>query len=272
MNIRICQSKVFFCAGLVLFLLGLVGTPVNADSSSFDHSLFTRILQKYVDEQGRVNYQGLKDQGREELEAYVKNLENAVPSRMSEKEGMAFYINAYNAFTLKLIVDNYPLESIRKIPDLSGIAGLGQWKKDLWALENKKVSLDTIEHEILRPMGDPRVHFALVCAAKSCPSLARNAYTAANLDEMLDEQGRRFNQSPKGLRTSMEKRFFGSRPVLKLSSIYKWFKGDFLRGSDNLPDFVRPYANASTRAFIETHGKDLKIEYMAYDWDLNDQQ
>jgi len=189
---------------------------------------------------------------------------------MSQREQMAFYINAYNAFTLKLIVDHYPLESIRKIPDVSGMAGNGQWKQDLWTLENKRVSLDTIEHNILRPMGDPRIHFALVCAAKSCPDLARMAYTAVNLEAMLDVQGRKFNQHPKGLRTSLEKQFFSTRPVLKLSAIYKWFEADFMRVSDSLLDVVRPYANAQTQKFIDTHGKDLRIEYMDYDWNLND--
>ncbi len=264
------QVKGFLCAGLIFFLNGLSAAALNA-TSFFDHSLYTEILQQYVGEDGGVSYQGLKGQGREALAAYISKVERAKISRMSEKELMAFYINAYNAFTLKLIVDNYPLKSIRKVPDLSGIAGLGQWKKDLWTIENKKVSLDFIEHEILRPMGDPRIHFALVCAAKSCPNLARQAYTVINLEEMLNEQGRKFNQSPKGLQISSEKRLSKTRAILKLSAIYKWFKGDFLAVSENLPDFVYRYANVEVRVFIEKNRKDLKIEYMDYDWQLNDQ-
>ena len=269
MNIIREYSRALPCAGLVFFLISFTATPIKADSFHFDHSLFTEILQQYVSEEGAVDYQGLKEKGREKLAAYVKRLETASPSQMPQPEKMAFYINAYNAFTLKLIVDNYPLDSIRKIPDLSGMTGSGQWEKDLWNLKNKKVSLNTIEHKILRPMGDPRIHFALVCAAKSCPGLARKAYTATNLDEMLKDQGRKFNRDPKGLQISREKQFFSSRPVLKLSSIYKWFSEDFLLVSENLPEFVRRYASAEVQAFIEENREDLKIEYMDYDWSLN---
>ncbi len=272
MNIRDYQLKVFLFIGLVFFLSGLALSSVNADSGFFAHSFYPEILHLYVDEEGGVDYQGLKEQGRAKLEKYVKSLERASPSLMSEKERMAFYLNAYNALTLKLIVDNYPLKSIRKIPNLSGITGFGQWKEDLWTIENKKISLDTIEHKILRPMGDPRIHFAMVCAAKSCPNLARQAYTAANLEEMLNEQSRKFNQSPKGLQISEEKRFSKPRTVLALSTIYKWFREDFILVSENLLDFVHHYANAEAQRFIEKNRKNLKIEYIDYDWSLNDQQ
>lgn len=264
---ELCRSKT--CGVLCLILICLAGYPHRADASSFDHGLLTEILHVYVDEEGWVDYQGLKDKGTEKLEAYVRRLENADTSEMSEKEKMAFFINVYNAFTLKLIVDHYPLDSIRKIPGLSGIAGNGQWKKDLWTLNKRKISLDAIEHEILRPMGDPRIHFALVCAARSCPPLARKAYTPETLDVLLEEQGRRFNQSPRGLWTTVEKGFLGSKPVLNLSSIYKWFKEDFLRASDNLPDFVQPYTGSGEQAFFETYKGRLTIRYMDYDWSLN---
>ncbi len=264
--------RVSLFIGLILLPSGFAASPVNAASASFDHSLYTEILQSYVDEDGGVNYQGLKEQGREKLDKYVKSLESASPSKMSEKERMAFYLNAYNAFTLKLIGDHYPLKSIRKIPNLSGLAGFGQWKEDLWTIDNKKISLDAIEHKILRPMGDPRIHFALVCAAKSCPNLARQAYRAGNLDEMLNEHSRKFNQSPKGLKISEENRFSKTRPILTLSSIYKWFREDFLLVSESLPDFVQRYAAGEVQQFIEKNQKNIKIEYMDYDWHLNDQQ
>jgi len=271
MKTRQRQPRGLLLAGLIYLSISIAVPSQSANSSPFDHSLLTQILQEFVSREGWINYQGLKDLGSGKLALYVERLEKASLSGMSQEELMAFYINAYNAFTLKLIVDNYPLESIRKIPDLSGIAGFGQWKKALWSLNNKKLSLDTIEHKILRPMGDPRIHFALVCAAKSCPDLAPRAYTAENLDEMLETQGRRFNQSSKGLQISSEKRFLTSVPVLKLSSIYKWFRKDFFKVSEDLPHFVHPYANAGVKAFIEKNKKDLKIEYMDYDWSLNRQ-
>ncbi len=266
------KNRLSYLAGLVLLFFFLAHNELYAGGTPFDHSGLTGILQATVDEQGGVDYQGIRDRGREKLEAYVKSLQEADLNDMSEKERMAFYINAYNAFTLQLIVDHYPLESIRKIPDLSGVVGFGQWKKELWTLEGERISLDTIEHKILRPMGDPRIHFALVCAARSCPNLARKAYTGGTLDDMLHEQGQRFNRSPKGLQTSMEKRFFRQRPVLRVSSIYKWFRGDFLRVSKDLPGFVLPYASAEDRAFIEANREHLKVDYLDYDWDLNEQR
>ncbi len=259
------------CFVLLVVLAAPRGGLLEATADPIDHVLYTELLQAYVDEEGLVDYRGLKERGMEKLNAYVEELAGARTSDMGRGERMALYINAYNAFTLKLIADPYPVESIRDIPGLSGLLGLGQWQKEMWTLAGQEISLDHLEHGMLRPMGDPRIHFALVCAAVSCPPLAREAYTAGRLDEQLERQGRIFNRSPKGLRTWMKEALFGTSPVLKLSTIYKWFREDFLEKAEDLPSFVLPYAGPQDQTFIREHREDLEIDYLDYDWSLNDQ-
>ncbi len=256
---------------LAVCLSALCFFPFEVEAASLDPVLATQILETFVNEEGWVDYAGLKKQGGEPMEKLLRALAQEAPEPADVKEKMAFYINAYNLFTLKLIADHYPVESIRKIPGVSGVAGIGQWKKKLWVLNGGEVSLDEIEHERLRPLGDPRIHFALVCAARSCPPLARKAYTAGNLDHMLEEQGRRFNRLPRGLQTATEKGWTRERPVLKLSKIYDWFTKDFLRVSPDLPAYVLPFAGEADRVFIEKNRDELKVRYLEYDWTLNDQ-
>ena len=258
---------------MILVLLGtlLSGAAGKGQDAYPDPAPYDRILKKFVDAHGRVDYKRLKDRGRNDLETYVRAVEKTDPDAMATKEKLALYINAYNAFTLKLVVDHYPVESIRKIPGVSGITSLGQWTEKMWNLNGEKVSLNGIENDLVRPMGDPRIHFALVCASIGCPPLAQRAYTALNLDAMLDEQAHRFNQSPVGLQTGEEKSLFRDQHVLRLSSIYKWYKQDFLTVAEDLPAYVLPFTNARSRAFIEKNRENLKIKFMKYDWNLNAQ-
>jgi len=259
--------KQFF---LGIFILGWIGSLSHGTSQTlqFDHCAFDEILKEYVDHKGRVNYLGLQRHGMDELNQYLERLAKINIEEYNQNEKMAIYINAYNAFTLKLITKHYPIDSIKKIPGVSGWTGTGQWTKKFWTLGNKKISLNIIEHKILRPMGDPRIHFSLVCASISCPNLARFAFTGKDLNGQLNKQARLFNQSPKGVQYKMKK----DRPVLMLSSIYKWFKEDFLKSAQNLPSFVEPYASSSAREFIKKNRGQLKIEYMDYNWGVNDKR
>jgi hypothetical protein len=261
---------VFVACLLVVFLAGLSARPGQVDGASPDPSQVTRLLETFVDQEGWVDYAGLQEKGGGLMEEILEALEEPETGPSDAKRNMALWINAYNLFTLKLVADHYPVDSIRKIPGVSGVAGTGQWKEKLWILNGQRISLDEIENDRLRPMGDPRIHFALVCASRGCPPLARKAYTAGNLEPLLDEQARRFNQSPRGLATGWNKTLFGEKPVLKLSSIYDWFKKDFLLVSPDLPGYVLPYATDRDRAFVEQHKEDLSIRYMDYSWALND--
>ena len=177
-----------------------------------------------------------------------------------EKERLAFLINLYNAATLKLIVENYPVKSIRSIGWIPGSA----WKKETVRLFGRKISLDDVEHGFIRKdYGEPRVHFALVCAARSCPPLRAEAYVGARLDAQLDEQGRVF------LGQKEKNRVDASAHTLFLSPIFKWFAGDFeASAAGSVEKFVAPFLPEPERRALGAGG--FKTSYTDYDWSLND--
>jgi hypothetical protein len=183
---------------------------------------------------------------------------------------MAFLINAYNAFTVELILTRYPkLESIKDL----GSVFQSPWKPKWVPLLGTKVSLDDIEHEMLRKRGaydDPRVHFAVNCASIGCPALREEAFTAARLEPQLDEQARRF------MADASRNRFNAERGRLEVSKIFDWFGEDFRlghRGIGSLPDFLARYADqlsADASAREKIKGKQLEVAFLDYDWKLND--
>jgi len=230
--------------GILLTLL--VGTAFAASAQGLDP-----ILKKYV-ANGRVDYQGLHADVKP-LADYLKQAGKVPESEFKawgEKQRLAFLINVYNASTLQLIVDHYPVKSIKKAK--RGFKG--PWDQPVVPLFGKKITLNELEHKIIRPQyHEPRAHMALVCAAKGCPILRSEAYTAERLDEQLDDQSRLYLSTPAGLVINRKK------GTASISAIFKWYGGDF----------------ASVPAFIEKHSdesiKGLKIKYLSYDWSLNEQ-
>ena len=210
------------------------------------HDAWNSLLTQYVDDNGKVNYRGLKS-NVSKLDAYLETLKNNPPqASWSRNEKMAYWINAYNAFTVKKIVSNYPLNSIR---DLSG----GKVWDDKWInIGDKSYSLNEIENGILRPTyKDARIHFAVNCAAKSCPPLYNRAFTAGNLERNLDKLTDDFINDPAFNTISA-----GS---VKVSKIFDWYKDDF----GNLTDYLNEYADTKINA-------DAQIGYTDYDWGLNE--
>jgi hypothetical protein len=209
------------------------------------HDAFDAILKKYVSTTGKVNYKDLKV-NKADLEAYTKALSENPPAEKAPKaERYAYWINAYNAFTLKLIVDNYPLSTITKLD------GGKPWDVKRITIGGKKYSLNDIENNILRPMGDARIHFAINCAAKSCPPLHNVAFTATNLNSILESRTKRFiNDTKANVLKDNE---------LKISKIFDWYGKDF----DNIPEFINRFANIKVKS-------DAKIVFMEYDWSLNE--
>ena len=252
-----------FClaAGLAFCLAFPAGTVAQekAASGAFDFSGWDRLLKTYVRPVTRnqvrlngVDYPRLaKDPG---WAALVSALEGFSPERLgSRREKMAFWINVYNIFAVKMVVDHYPLDSIK---DAGGLFG-SVWKKEAGRVGGRPTTLHRIEHEILRKMGDPRIHAAIVCASVSCPDLRREAYVPQRLDEQLDDQMRRFRANRgKGLRAEGN--------TVYLSSIFKWFAEDFERFG-GVRAYLSRYAPPAARAALQ-HGE---IEYLDYDWDLN---
>ena len=247
---------------LGIFLAG--GSVRYLPASGFDHShsLFGKVLRTFVDGAG-VDYRGLK-QNPADLKAYLGEL-SSVSRRAfggwSEPEQIAFLTNLYNAATLQLIIDHYPVESIKKI----GSRWKGPWKQEVVRLFGEKVTLDHVEHDLLRKnYKEPRVHFALVCAARSCPPLRREPYVPEKLDEQLHDQGRVFLNTPSENRVDLDSR------TVHLSRIFKWFSGDFEGSAGSILAFVRPYFPEEAAKRIESGT--FRIEYLDYDWALNDRK
>ena len=229
--------------------------------------LFDELLKTYVDEQGLVDYASLK--ADRALEPVLAQMEQVQVTELSDAEAIAFWINAYNAYTIKLIVDNYPVKSIREITPLR-IKGLSlaipkinsPFEYNIATIEGKKYSLDDIEHGILRKhFEEPRIHFALVCAAMSCPKLRREAYAGADLDRQLDEQARSFLTDPS------KNRIDPNSKRIYLSKIFRWFKRDFTTGGRHLQAFLATYFEGDLRDRLEKGA--FKVKFLKYDWSLN---
>lgn len=219
------------------------------------HARWTDLLVKHVKD-GAVDYQGMK-KDKAALETYLTALES-VPKETytgwSDQEKIAFWINAYNAYTVKLIVDNFPVKSIK---DLSPFLGSVFNKSfiPLKKLHGANMSLNAIEHDTLRAtFAEPRVHFALVCASKSCPPLRNEAYRGKDLNHQLDDQARVF------LKDSTKNRYDPKSNTLHLSKIFDWFEEDFKKTKGSVRDFVAQYLEVP---------KSVDLEYLDYDWSLN---
>ncbi len=246
---------------LLVLLLGCPSgaTGEEAEPVTFDHGAFDKLLGETVKD-GRVDYAAIKKH-KARLDAYLATLADAKPERLSKDGALAFWINAYNAFTLKLIINHYPgVKSITDIPDA--------WKKKDWRVAKLERSLDEIEHQIIRKQfAEPRIHFALVCASISCPGLSRKAYTAENLKAQLDRETRRFlKDTSKGAKVVLRE---GRPPVLELSLVFKWFKDDFRKSAGSVLEFVLLYLPAEAGESLRAQKNEVRIQFLDYDWRLN---
>jgi hypothetical protein len=207
----------------------------------------------------RVNYGALRE--APVWERLVADLDHCDPGQLrSHAERLAFWTNAYNVLAIDLVTRNHPAESIRELGSLFRPV----WKREAGSIGGRSYSLDEIEHEILRPMGEPRIHAAIVCASTSCPSLRREPYRASRLDLQLDDSLRRWLADPrKGARIDRGKR------TLFLSRIFDWFAEDF-ESRGGVLAFLRPYFPGPIRRFVEAQGDALRVRYLEYDWRLND--
>ncbi|MEZ4920767.1 MAG: DUF547 domain-containing protein [Saprospiraceae bacterium] len=218
---------------------------VQPEIQALSHTDWNILLQKHVSTSGKVNYAGFKADKRA-LEHYLALLaDNPPQSDWSRKEKMAYWINTYNAFTIQLITENYPVSSIMKLD------GGKTWDVKRIVLGGKSYSLNQIENEILRPQfKDARIHFAVNCAAKSCPPLWNQAFTAENLNSALDRRARQF------INNSQYNKLSGSS--ISVSKIFEWYAGDF----GDLIAYLNTYASTPVDS-------NARIQYMEYNWDLN---
>jgi hypothetical protein len=205
----------------------------------------------------RVDYAALRsDPGWRRV---VAGLEGADPEQLEGAAALAFWINAYNVLAIDWIVREGPVGSIRDLGNLLRPV----WKKTAGRVGGRRVTLDEIEHRILRPRGEPRIHFAIVCASTSCPSLRREPFRAADLDRQLDEQARAFLADPrKGL--AIER---GPENV-RLSKIFDWFAGDFGKAT-GVVAFVTAHAPEADRPWLAAYADQVDLVYFPYDWRVN---
>ena len=227
--------------------------PVSTWSAE-DHQRFGVLLKKY-NQEGHVDYAGFKsDETR--LDAYLEGLAKIDPESLPREERFAFYINAYNAWTIKLILSGYPgVTSIKKLGSLFK----SPWKKKFVRIGGRLTTLDHIEHDILRPeFKDPRIHFAVNCASRGCPPLYQDVFVGSQLERQLNEVTRNF------INNSEYNRLEGN--TLYVSSIFKWFSEDF---SDDIIGFFQKYATGELKRDINTRKSSLKIKYLDYDWSLH---
>ncbi len=245
---------------ILLVLFGFIA--VNASAAQFDqtHAMFSALLKRHVKD-GRVDYRALKADPAP-LRLYLRKaslVQEGEFNRWSKNDRLAFLLNLYNAATLQLILDNYPVKSIK---DIGGFFS-GPWKQKVVKLFGETTTLDQLEHGIIRPnYSEARAHFALVCGAKGCPPLRPEAYLGVRLDNQLDEQGRIF------LGQSQKNRVDAAAGRVYLSPIFSWFDEDFEKQSGSVLNFVKPFfGKAHQAAFV----KRPSIKYTDYDWTLNDQ-
>jgi Protein of unknown function, DUF547 len=212
--------------------------------ATFDHALWNALLQAHVSAEGAVNYGAFAKDAR--LGEYLGKLSAAKDvNNWPRNERLAFWINAYNAFTIRLLLDHPTAKSIKDIDS--------PWKKKFFNLNGVLTNLDHVEHQELREkLGDERIHFAIVCASISCPSLWNRAFTAEGLEKQLDDAARRFINDPK-------RNVLGAKP--QLSEIFNWFKGDFTK-KGGLAEYINRYAATPIPV-------NASIRYLDYDWSLN---
>ena len=230
------------------------------------HPLYSSILRDYVSN-GWVNYKSLKDDKR--LQEYVQQLTNTNPDTITDQQDkLAFWINTYNAFTLKIVCDNYPIESINDLHwgglVIATILGKTVWAKDLVTINGKDISLNEIEYDIISPtFKDPRVHFALVCASRGCPMLRNEAYEGEKIDSQLNEQARLFLNDPE------KNSFDTTQHQATISKIFSWFSEDFGDDDDKVLDYIARYLPPDMADNIRKYVDDWDIDYQDYDWRLN---
>lgn len=231
--------------------------PQQANTQPVSHEIFDTLLKKHVDASGLISYKGFETD-RMQLDEYLTVLTSNPPNDeyWTESEKLAYWINLYNAFTIDLILDHYPLASIKDIGSKVQVPFVNTpWDIKFIEIDGEKYDLNNIEHNILRKIfEEPRIHFAINCASMSCPKLRKEAYVAVKLEQQLQEQAVDFLNDPARNRITPEQ--------AEISKIFQWFNGDFTKNG-SLREFLNQYAG---QRILE----EADIDYMDYDWSINE--
>ncbi len=264
-------------AGIVFMTSGFIGgfsssepevwdvwkdhNPEN--TKPIDHSKWDSLLKKYISQDDEnlnlFAYGEVTPQDNKALNDYIKEMSEIEITERARPVQFAYWVNMYNALTVKVILDNYPVDSIRDI-DTSGIFANGPWGSKLVTIEKEILTLDDIEHRILRPIWkDPRIHYAVNCASIGCPNLNKNAFTAANSEKLLEEGAKAYINSYRGFEFDEED--------LIVSSIYKWFAYDFGNSEKGVLEHLAKYATPERAKLLKSVDG---IADTDYDWSLNE--
>lgn len=235
----------------------------TAPAARVDHRAWSDFLGRYLsaDAAGvnRLDYRAVTPEDRAALDAYLTRLQTTLVTTLPRDEQFAFWVNLYNAKTVALVLAHYRVDSIRDITD--GWFDIGPWNDKSLEVEGRRLSLDDIEHGILRPVfGEPRVHYVLNCAAAGCPDLGNTAYGGSDLEARLEAAARAYVNDPRGVH-------FDKRDRLVVSKIYAWFREDFGGSEAAVLEHLRHYAEPELRARLEDR---RSIDRYRYDWSLND--
>ena len=238
----------------LIFVLILAFNVYGQKSSKFDHSLFDKILKDNVTENGLVNYLNIKD--TPEFEVYLKKLANADLTNLSENEKLAFYINAYNAYVIKNVLNLWPIKS--------PLDDKGFFKKYKFNIAGEELSLDGLEYKYIFEIENILVHFGLVCAGLSCPKLIPMAYTGQNVYDQLIKNANVFLQDTN--RNKLDKK----NKILYVSEIFKWFGKSFEEKYGSIKNAFVELSNHESKSFIKNN--EIEVKYIRYDWKLNKTQ
>ena len=254
-------------SSLILFAIFLFVLITFAQYKEDQHLLFTQILNDYV-HSGLVNYKKLKDDNR--LDKYLEKLENTNPDNLlTDEDKLAFWINVYNAFTLKFIIEEYPVESINNLHwgglYLGSLLGTTVWDDEKIIINGMRLSLNNIEHDIARKkFNEERVHFAMVCASYSCPPLLDEAYEGFKLSEQLNEQARLFFNDETKNKFDLKER------TAYLSKILDWYSSDFGNDDKSILLYVSQFLDSEIADDIRKNTSKWEIDHLSYNWDLNE--
>lgn len=234
-------------------------SPAVIDHKTWD-GLLARFVRAGPDGSNRFAYGRVGANDRATLDSYVDSLAGKAIGGFARPEQKAYWINLYNALTVRVVLDRYPVGSIRDIDISPGLFADGPWGAELVSVEGEALTLDDIEHRILRPVWrDPRVHYALNCAAVGCPQLAGDAYTGAAVERQLDLAARAFVNHPRGVEST--------RDGVSLSRIYDWYADDFGADRSALFAHLSRFASPPLAAIL---ARRPRIAGYRYDWALND--
>ena len=234
-----------------------VQASFDSGTERFDHATWNRLLAEGT-EDGLVDY-GYMMEHRGELDDYLDRVAGANLASLAPAELEALLINAYNALTVRSILDHWPVDSIR---DIDGV-----WSDATHTVGGQEVTLDAIEHHLLRPFWkDPRIHFAVNCASRSCAPLPPWAFDGAELDDQLDRRAHAFLSSPDNVQIDGD--------ALRVSKYFDWYGDDFTRQgwkprADTIPELIARYSRPEVASFVSEHGGDVPLEFASYDWSLN---